>query len=62
LRRRSYILRLFYSHIFITQKFPWGEGIPEAVDADSRAGYWRQEENSMWVRAALIAEIFGKDI
>lgn len=29
------------------------------VDSDSRAIYWRQMRNGMWVRAALIASMFG---
>jgi len=29
------------------------------VDLDPRAVYWRQERNGMWIRAALIAFIFG---
>ena len=28
---------------------------------DPRLVYWRQERNGMWVRAALIATVFGKD-
>ena len=31
------------------------------IDNDPRAMYWRQERNGMWVRAALIAYMFGKD-
>lgn len=30
-------------------------------DEDSRAVYWRQERNGMWIRAALIATIFCRD-
>lgn len=33
--------------------------ISQDVDADPRAVYWRQMRNGMWIRAALIAEIFG---
>jgi len=29
------------------------------VDQDPRAAYWRQERNGMWIRAALIAYVFG---
>jgi aspartate carbamoyltransferase catalytic subunit len=35
--------------------------IDPAVDEDRRAIYWRQERNGMWVRAALMAHIFGVD-
>ncbi|MEA3306552.1 MAG: aspartate carbamoyltransferase [Elusimicrobiota bacterium] len=33
--------------------------IDAEVDKDERAVYWRQERNGMWIRAALIAYIFG---
>jgi aspartate carbamoyltransferase catalytic subunit len=33
--------------------------IEVAVDKDPRAVYWHQERNGMWMRAALIAHIFG---
>jgi aspartate carbamoyltransferase catalytic subunit len=35
--------------------------IDPAIDDDPRAMYWRQERNGMWIRAALIAHIFGVD-
>jgi len=35
--------------------------IAPEVDHDPRAVYWRQMRNGMWVRAAMIATIFGKD-
>lgn len=35
--------------------------IPFEVDTDSRARYFDQAENGMWVRAALIAYIFNAD-
>jgi len=35
--------------------------IDVAVDRDPRAMYWRQERNGMWIRAALIAKIFGSE-
>jgi aspartate carbamoyltransferase catalytic subunit len=33
--------------------------IEVTVDKDPRAVYWHQERNGMWMRAALIAHIFG---
>ncbi len=33
--------------------------IPEAIDLDPRAMYFRQARNGMWVRAALLAHIFN---
>ena len=33
--------------------------IPEAIDVDPRAMYFRQARNGMWARAALLAHLFG---
>jgi aspartate carbamoyltransferase catalytic subunit len=33
---------------------------PPDVDGDPRAMYWRQMRNGMWIRAALIATVFGR--
>ncbi|MFC1582093.1 aspartate carbamoyltransferase [Planctomycetota bacterium] len=46
----------------VLHPLPRREEIPPEVDADPRAGYWRQEENGMWARAALIAAIFNAEI
>jgi aspartate carbamoyltransferase catalytic subunit len=35
--------------------------IAKEVDHDPRAMYWRQMRNGMWIRSALIANIFGRD-
>ena len=35
--------------------------IPQEIDADPRAMYFRQARNGMWVRAALLAHIFNVD-
>lgn len=43
----------------IMHPFPRRNEIATEVDRDPRAVYWRQMRNGMWVRAALIAEIFG---
>lgn len=45
----------------IMHPLPRRDEIDPAIDDDPRAVYWRQERNGMWVRAALIAYIFGKD-
>jgi len=45
----------------IMHPLPRREEIPTAIDHDSRAMYWRQMRNGMWVRAALIALIFKCD-
>ncbi len=43
----------------ILHPLPRREEIPPEIDDDPRAVYWRQERNGMWIRAALIATIFG---
>ena len=43
----------------ILHPLPRREEIPTEIDDDPRAVYWRQERNGMWIRAALIATIFG---
>ena len=45
----------------IMHPLPRRHEIEAAVDEDERAVYWRQERNGMWIRAALIAYIFGAD-
>ncbi|MDD5656077.1 MAG: aspartate carbamoyltransferase [Elusimicrobia bacterium] len=45
----------------IMHPLPRRHEIEVSVDEDDRAVYWRQERNGMWVRAALIACIFGVD-
>ncbi len=35
--------------------------IPPEIDNDPRAMYFRQARNGMWIRAALLASIFGAD-
>ena len=35
--------------------------IPPEIDNDSRAMYFRQARNGMWIRAALLAYLFGVD-
>lgn len=45
----------------IMHPLPRRAEIAVEVDADPRAMYWRQMRNGMWIRAALIASIFGKD-
>jgi aspartate carbamoyltransferase catalytic subunit len=45
----------------IMHPLPRREEIPTAIDRDPRAMYWRQMRNGMWVRSALIAQIFHCD-
>ncbi len=43
----------------IMHPLPRGPEIHPDVDLDSRAKYWRQERNGMWMRAAVLIKIFG---
>ena len=45
----------------VMHPLPRRSEISTDVDRDPRAVYWRQMRNGMWVRAALIAAIFGRD-
>jgi len=49
------------SHCIIMHPLPRRYEIDVEVDKDPRAVYWRQERNGMWIRAALIAYLFGVD-
>jgi len=40
--------------------FPRVNEIDRAVDADPRAAYFRQMENGLYVRMALLAMVFGR--
>lgn len=54
-------LALIQPHCTIMHPLPRRYEIDILVDKDPRAAYWRQERNGMWIRAALIAYIFGKE-
>ena len=45
----------------IMHPLPRRNEIDTACDCDSRAVYWRQMRNGMWIRCALIATVFGRD-
>ncbi len=45
-------------HAVIMHPFPRRREIAVSVDGDPRAVYWRQMRNGMWIRAALIADLF----
>ena len=45
----------------ILHPLPRRQEIAVEVDRDPRAVYWRQVRNGMWIRAALIATIFGRE-
>lgn len=52
-------LELIQSHCVIMHPLPRRYEIEVDVDKDSRAVYWKQERNGMWLRAALIVYLFG---
>ncbi len=54
-------LRRLKPDAVLLHPFPRRQEIAVEVDRDPRAMYWRQMRNGMWIRAALIAEIFGRD-
>ncbi len=54
-------LGLLKKSAVVMHPLPRGSEITIDVDQDKRAMYWRQERNGMWMRAALIARIFGLD-
>jgi len=53
-------LELMKQAAVIMHPLPRRTEIAPEVDHDSRAVYWRQMRNGMWVRAAMSATIFGK--
>jgi aspartate carbamoyltransferase catalytic subunit len=52
-------LSAIQSHCIIMHPLPRRYEIDVNVDKDPRAVYWQQERNGMWIRAALVANIFG---
>jgi len=54
-------LRILSPDAVLMHPFPRRQEIETTVDHDSRAVYWRQMRNGMWVRAALIAGLFGRE-
>lgn len=56
--RKEHLLAI-QPHCVIMHPLPRRYEIDVEVDKDPRAVYWRQERNGMWMRAALIAYLFG---
>lgn len=52
-------LKLLKSDGCIMHPLPRRDEIATCCDHDPRAMYWRQMRNGMWIRAALIAAVFG---
>jgi aspartate carbamoyltransferase catalytic subunit len=53
-------LRLLKPTGVILHPLPRRQEIATEVDRDPRAVYWRQVRNGMWIRAALMATLFGR--
>lgn len=54
-------MRLLPKSSVVLHPLPRREEIPAELDEDPRVVVFRQERNGMWIRAALIAHIFGLD-
>jgi aspartate carbamoyltransferase catalytic subunit len=54
-------LKILPPNAIIMHPLPRRAELPPEIDADTRAIYWRQVRNGMWVRVGLIATIFRKD-
>lgn len=52
-------LKSLKKNAVILHPLPRRNEISTDIDSDNRALYWDQEVNGMWIRAALIAYIFG---
>jgi aspartate carbamoyltransferase catalytic subunit len=58
---RTHHMSMIQTHCAILHPLPRRYEIDIRIDKDPRAAYWRQERCGMWIRAALIAYIFGVD-
>lgn len=54
-------LPLLKEHCIIMHPFPRRNEISLEIDKDPRALYWKQARNGMWIRAALILYLFGRE-
>ena len=54
-------LKLLPKEACIMHPLPRRDEIATCCDRDPRAMYWRQMRNGMWIRAALIASVFGHE-
>ncbi len=60
---KTEFLKLMKDECYLLHPLPKRDEIEEEVDYvdDHRVVYWRQERNGMWMRVAIIAELFGVD-
>jgi aspartate carbamoyltransferase catalytic subunit len=54
-------LKTLKENCIILHPLPRRLEIDPAIDSDSRAWYWKQEVNGLWIRTALIAQTFERD-
>ncbi len=54
-------LHLLKKNAIIMHPLPRRNEVSPEIDSDSRAWYWKQEINGLWVRTAMIAHIFRED-
>jgi len=54
-------LKAMKKNCVIMHPLPRRDELDFKIDQDSRAKYWRQERNGMWVRVALITMLLGVD-
>jgi len=54
-------LKLLKPDACLLHPLPRRDEIATCCDNDPRAMYWRQMRNGMWIRAALIASVFGQE-
>jgi aspartate carbamoyltransferase catalytic subunit len=50
------------SHAIVMHPLPRVDEIETEVDADPRAAYFRQAQNGLFVRMALLAACLGRDL
>lgn len=56
------LMKRFGTHMRLMHPLPRVDEISAAVDVDNRAAYFRQVENGIYIRMALIASIFGRSM
>jgi aspartate carbamoyltransferase catalytic subunit len=54
-------LDLLKKYCMILHPMPRRQELDPRIDFDSRAFYWKQERNGMWIRAALMIDIFERN-
>ena len=54
-------LSLLKKNSIIMHPLPRRNEVASDIDADSKAWYWKQEVNGLWMRTAIIAHIFKED-